>query len=317
VTDSPAVSVVVPAHNAESTIAGTLAALAAQDIGEPYEVVVVDDASTDGTAAAASAAEGSVTLIPGPGEGAAAARNAGARHARAPVLAFTDSDCYPTPGWLREGLERIRAGADLVQGLVRAAPSELEGPFVRRFWVTRDLGLHETANMFVKRSAFQSVDGFEPLVDHGGGRPMGEDTWFGWRLRRRGAAYEFAPDVVVEHEVFDRGGREFVRERLRDGHFAAIAAAVPELRRTLFYRRVFLSRRSAAFDAALLGLAAATVRRSPLPLLACVPYALQLRAAVEGWGRAGPRFAAIHAVGDALGLISRLHGSIRSRTPVL
>jgi hypothetical protein len=96
-----------------------------------------------------------------------------------------------------------------------------------------------------------------------------------------------------------------------------MAAAIPELRRSLFFGRVFLSRRSAAFDGALGGLVVALARRSAWPLVACVPYAVILGQAVKGWRRVRLRLAAIHALSDAVGLISLLRGSLRTRTPVL
>ena len=60
---APAVSVIVPAHNAERTLARTLAALAGQDLSEPYEVIVVDDGSADATAVLAERAGESVRVI--------------------------------------------------------------------------------------------------------------------------------------------------------------------------------------------------------------------------------------------------------------
>src|SRR4051812_19242261 len=98
--DPPAVSVIVPARNAARTIGDTLAALARQDLSAPYEVVVVDDGSDDGTAEVAEHAGGAVRVIRSEGRGPGPARNAGAKESRAPVLAFTDADCVPTSGWL-------------------------------------------------------------------------------------------------------------------------------------------------------------------------------------------------------------------------
>ena len=186
---TPAVSVIVPAKDAAATITATLEALAAQDFEEGFEVVVVDDGSADETRAIAAAAD--TVVVDGPGFGAGPARNAGVAVARAPLLAFTDADCAPDPGWLSAGVARLRAGTELVQGRVVPAREDPGGPFSRRFWVSRDVGLHETANLFVTREAFDRVAGFQPLLEHlivGRGRPMGEDTWFGWRLRRSGAS---------------------------------------------------------------------------------------------------------------------------------
>src|SRR5687767_11645745 len=95
-------SVIVPARDAEATLGDTLDALAGQEMSAEYEVIVVDDGSSDGTVAIAEHAPGVKLLRQdrlGPGE----ARNTGARVARGRVLAFTDADCRPIPGWLRAG----------------------------------------------------------------------------------------------------------------------------------------------------------------------------------------------------------------------
>ena len=153
-------SVIVPARDAAPTLARTLACLKAQALEERFEVIVVDDGSRDGTAAIARAAAPLVQVISltdshGPG----AARNHGVRAARAPVLAFTDADCFPTAGWLAAGL-RALAGADLVQGRVDPDPSVRRTPFDRTLAVAGDGGFYQTANLFVRREIFEAVGGF-------------------------------------------------------------------------------------------------------------------------------------------------------------
>src|SRR5438874_11533006 len=98
------VTVVVPARNAEATLGRTLDAIASQCLDEPWETIVVDDGSSDGTVAIAERAPGGVTLLRADAAGPAAARNRGAEAARGEVLAFTDADCFPAPGWLGAGL---------------------------------------------------------------------------------------------------------------------------------------------------------------------------------------------------------------------
>src|SRR5207253_2668297 len=137
---------IVPARDAAETIGATLTALQAQDLVE-HEVIVVDNGSHDPTAALARDAGARVLQLPR-GQGPGAARNAGAAAARGAVLAFTDADCEPAPGWLRAGLAAIDDGLDLVQGRVEPNRGVRRGPFDRSLWVTRAWGLFETADLF-------------------------------------------------------------------------------------------------------------------------------------------------------------------------
>jgi glucosyl-dolichyl phosphate glucuronosyltransferase len=101
---SPVASIVIPTRNRRATLVPLVEALLPQAGAANAEVVVVDNGSSDGTA------EALATLVPTAGErlrtvvegepGATRARNAGARAARGPVLAFTDDDALPRPGWL-------------------------------------------------------------------------------------------------------------------------------------------------------------------------------------------------------------------------
>ncbi|HEX6116158.1 MAG TPA: glycosyltransferase family A protein [Solirubrobacterales bacterium] len=313
--DEAAISVVIPARNAAGTLPRTLAALADQDLGEPYEVIVVDDGSTDATAAIAAAAPG-VTLVAERGAGPGPARNAGVAAARGDVLAFTDADCCPAPDWLRRGLEAV-AAADLVQGRVAAEPGTPVGPFDRTVTVDAERGLYETANLIVRRPLFERLGGFEDWLPASLGKPLAEDLWLGWRARRAGARTAYCDRALVHHAVFARGPAGYVAERARLVYFPAIAAKMPELRGTFFWRRWFLNERSAAFDAAVLGAALAVRSRSPLPLAAAIPYARIARRRARPFGARAPLVAAADLAADAVGLAALAIGSFRSRTPLL
>jgi glycosyltransferase involved in cell wall biosynthesis len=313
---APLVSVIVPARDAAGTIGRALEALAAQDLDGPFEVVVVDDGSGDATVRIARAAAGPVRVLEEPRRGTADARNSGAAAARAPVLAFTDADCFPAPGWLRAGLAAL-ASADLVQGRVQPPPGEPLGPFDRTVWVDAERGFYETANLFVTRELFDRVGGFEDWLETGGEKLLAEDVWFGWRCVRAGAGTRFAPDALVHHAIFPRGPLGYVGERLRLRYFPAIARKVPEFRRRTLFGRVLLSRRSAAFDAAVVGGVAAGAARSPLPLLAAAPYGFMVARSALPWRRRAPLVAAVGVAADAVGFGSLLFGSVRWRSPVL
>ena len=311
------VSVIVPARDAAKTLTETLEALAAQDLDRPYEVIVVDDASVDGTAELAASAPGPVTLLrherplgPGP------ARNTGAARARSGALAFTDADCRPRPDWLRNGLEALE-NAELVQGAVRPDPAVEPRPFDRSVWVGAEVGLYETANLFVRRDVFERLGGFEDWLGARIGKPLAEDLWLGWRARRGGARIAFCETALVEHAVFRRGPISYVAERARVTYFPDIAEKVPELRSELFFGRLFLNRRTAAFDAAGVGTVTAAALSSPLPLAAAVPYVWIAARSARRWGRRAPMVAAVEVAADAVGLVALAAGSARRRTVVL
>lgn len=313
----PAVSVVVPAYNAAATLPATLEALAVQDLAEPYEVIVVDNGSDDRTGEVAAQAPGPVSVIRKPPGRAGSARNRGAEAARAPAVAFTDADCRPTPGWLREGLAALR-DADLVQGAVRPDPRDPLGPFDRTVWVVGPAGLYETANLFCDRELLRRIGGFEDRIPARLSAPFGEDAWLGARAARAGARTAFCEQALVHHAVFPRGPHGYVAERLRSRHFPALVAEIPELRDQLLVGRLFLSRRSTALDAAVCGLGVAIASRSALPLLAAVPYAWIAGRRAARWGRRqGPLVAGVDLAADAVSLGALAWGSLRARSLVL
>lgn len=271
-TTDPLASVVVSARNAEATLGRALRCLVAQDVSFRYEVVLVDNGSSDHTAAIAEAAGPSVRLVRLEGGGATpvASRNLGVEASRGRLLAFTDADCFVTAGWLAAGVAALET-ADLVQGRVLPEPDVPLGPFDRSLWVTAPVGLWETASLFMTRELFDATSGFEDLLSLPDGRPMGEDVWLGWRAKRLGARSTFC-DALVHHVVFPRGAYDYVTEHARRRHFPEMVARMPELRGSFLYRRCFLDARTAAFDLALAAVVAAAISRRAWPAAAVLPY---------------------------------------------
>jgi glycosyltransferase involved in cell wall biosynthesis len=315
----PVASVIVPARNAQDTLPRTLAAVAGQDLEGGYEVIVVDDGSTDGTAAVARAAGGPVSVVQQPALGPAAARNRGVQSASGAAIAFCDADVFPAVGWLEAGVRALQF-ADIVQGRVLPDPEGGLGPYDRAIWIAFDAGLWQTANLFTTRELFDRVGGFEEWIRPRAGKALAEDVWFGYKALRLGARPAFCPEALAHHAVFERSWRGYVAERRRLEYFPAMAAKMPELRRRFLYRRLFLTERSAMFDLAIAASVAATVLRSPLPMLAIGPYVRTLRTHSKRAWPAGPRASVVAAAdlaADLVGLAALIDGSVRYRSPVL
>jgi glycosyltransferase involved in cell wall biosynthesis len=310
-------SVVVPARDAAATIGATLDAIAAQRGAPAFDVVVVDNGSRDDTAEVAEAHPLRPRVLRRQrGAGPGAARNDGVAAAAGAVIAFTDADCVPVPGWLAEALAVLeRGGVGFVQGPIRPAPGR-RGPFDRTLEVSVETGLYETANLVARREWVERAGGFVDFID--AGAPFGEDAAMVWRARRAGARTAFAPGAVVHHSVFPRDAAGFVTERERLRHFPALAREIPELRDAFFERGVFLSRHTAMFDAAVAAALAAAAVRSPLPLAAALPYAIRVRRLARHWPEHPAwRLAAVTVLADAVAAAALVRGSVEQRTVVL
>jgi len=108
-TKEPVVSVVIPAFNAAATISDTLASVFAQTLDD-FEVIVVDDGSSDGTAQVVSSVRDTrIRIITQPNQGVAAARNTGIEAARGGLVAFVDADDLWLPAKLERQVSLLRA----------------------------------------------------------------------------------------------------------------------------------------------------------------------------------------------------------------
>lgn len=212
---APDVSVVVPVRNAAGTIAECLdSVLALSYPSDAFEVVVVDNASTDGTPAILERYAGRVRLLHEPSRGPSPARNAGVRHARGDVIAFTDADCQVDPGWLTELVPAVRAeDVGMAGGRVLATqPCN----YVERFGET----IHDqeraitasappyviAANCAARRSTLEAIGGFDPAF------PRGQDADLSFRLGAAGHRLVFAGGATVYHR-----NEQTLRGLMREG----------------------------------------------------------------------------------------------------
>lgn len=334
----PRVSVIIPAHDSAATLDRTLDALRRQILGDEFEVIVVDDGSSDETPEIVLRHEPFARLVRlEHNSGAGSARNHGVSVARAPVLAFTDADCFPTEDWLARGLDAL-ADAELVQGRVIPDPAVGRTPFDRSLSVERDHAFYQTANLIVSREIFDLVGGFSDWARDDGysrigrsrrpGRPVGEDTLFGWNALRCGAKSTFAREALVYHVVTPGSVREAMADRWHwTTKMPGLVRLVPELRRTRLYRRWFFDYWTAYFDLAILGLCAAALRRRKLYAAAAIPYARRLRQDAGGYdfgaGARGARLRRVltYVLGtsavDGVTVAGLIFGSIARRCLVL
>jgi GT2 family glycosyltransferase len=257
---SPRVSVVVCAYNAERTMEPCLASL--EELNYPdYEVIVVNDGSTDRTLEIARCFP-YARIISQPNKGLSVARNVGAEAATGEIVAYTDSDCVADPDWLTylvstmERKQLVACGGpnfpppedSLVPSAVAVSPG---GP-------THVLLTDETAehiagcNMAFRRHALLGLGGFDPTY-----RAAGDDVDMCWRFQDAGHTIGFSPAAIVWHFRRNTVGAYLCQQR-GYGKAEALVYAKHPLRFNLFGQAKWLGRIYGDLSASLL------VSRKPL-----------------------------------------------------
>ncbi len=325
---TPSVSVVMVTHQRRELVGRTLHALAAQTL-PPKEVVVVDNATTDGTSELledwVAGPDLQLTVLRSEHNASTSvARNRAAAVTTADVVAFTDDDCRPVPTWLEALAASFREDTSLVQGRTTADPSQQVEPLSRTQWTPAEYGLYETCNIAYRRDVFDRVGGFdEGLATHVarvlGPRlerfPFGEDTDLGWRVRRLLGGTRYSSTAVVHHHVFPPAPRLLVRRAAISAGFPVLVDRVPELRREFLWRRLFLGRPRLEFLAMVAGVVAAP--RRPAAALAAAPYLWTRLQPLRRGRKDRLRALPVHLARDAVEETALLYGSVRARTPVL
>ena len=299
----PHVAVVVPTVDRVDLLARCLAGIAGQQL-DRAEVLVVHDGDPGVTALLQEWSQ----RLPLRGlqigqRGASDKRNAGWRATTAELVAFTDDDCEPAPGWLAELRRAACGGAGLVAGPVSPHPddADVHGTWARTV-VAEAPGLYPGCNLMVRRELLHRTGGFDP------GLAGGEDTDLAWRVLDTGCETAWAAQARVWHAVRPVTFPAHLRSLPRWSSLPLVARRHPQLRR-FAHRRVFWKDTHPAACLALAGLAAAAVDRRAL--LATVPL-LHRRVRAAGW-RAGVQL----AVADVAEAAVLTAGSIRHRSVLL
>jgi GT2 family glycosyltransferase len=219
----PAVSVVVCSYNGGRTLAQCLQSLMRLEYPD-YEIILIDDGSTDNTAEIAARFP-DVRTIRQANQGLSAARNVGLHAARGSIVAYVDSDAYADPHWLAHLVAQLeRSGADAVGGpnlapedgrisaCVAAAPGQpmhvLESDQVAEHI--------PGCNMAFRREALQAINGFDPQF-----LKAGDDVDVCWRLQQAGYWITFAPGAFVWHHR-RQSPRAYLRQQAGYGEAEAL-----------------------------------------------------------------------------------------------
>jgi cellulose synthase/poly-beta-1,6-N-acetylglucosamine synthase-like glycosyltransferase len=237
---SPLLSVVVPAFNAEKTLRGCLSALVSQEFPqEQYEVIVVDNGSSDGTWAIVQSYRPAVHgLQETTAQGSYAARNAGVRTSRGRLIAFTDADCVPDPKWLRCLVEKF-ANPSLGAVAGEILPFDTGTPAEKFAAQTRMLSQSKTrnhpyrpyaitANVAFRREVFEEIGLFHSGLKSGG------DADLCWRMQAQtGWELAFTDAAIVLHH-HRTSWRELWKQFVRYGEGnAALQALYTDYREPL------------------------------------------------------------------------------------
>ena len=196
----PRISVIVCSFNGSPTIRDTLNGLRNLDYPD-FEVIVVNDGSTDSTPKIAS--EYPFKLISTENRGLSNARNTGIDAATGDIIAFIDDDAYPDPHWLRflalafkEGKYAGVGGPNLPipeDGWKSEAVANAPGP--NPVLHTDRVAEHiPGCNMAFKRDALKEIGGFDPVF-----RTAGDDVDLCWRIRQSGGTIGYSSAAVVWH----------------------------------------------------------------------------------------------------------------------
>lgn len=223
----PRISVIIPVYNGERYLAETIQSILAQTL-LPLEIIVVDDGSTDGTAAIAQSFPTLVRYVYQPNQGVAYSLNRGIQLAQGDFLAFLDSDDL----WLPEKLARQMA--------VLEADSRLEAVFtyIRQFYspdVEQKIRLthrytHEVLpgyhsdTLLIRAEAFQRIGPFDtsvPLV-----------TFMSWFAHAQdlGLRYTTMPDILVLRRIHDRNMTIYQKQKSRSEYFQMLKANITRRR---------------------------------------------------------------------------------------
>ena len=196
-------SIIVPTWNAEKILPLCLQALERQTIAKDrYEIIVIDDGSTDHSAEIVQKFSAGYHFQEN--QGPAAARNRGAALSKGSIIFFTDADCVPDPNWLEEmSAPFARTEVTAVKGAYRTEQKSIVARFAQLEFEERfamleknnSIDMVDTYSAGFRKEIFQALGGFDtrfPAANN-------EDTELSYRMAEQGHTMVFNPRAVVRH----------------------------------------------------------------------------------------------------------------------
>ena len=197
------ISVVIPCYNCANTISQTLASLNQQDFSESFEIIVVNNNSSDNSYDVIKSFSNVKLLHETEIQNAAASRNRGIDNAQGNIIAFIDADCIAASNWLSEGIKGFKK-SDLsrVGGRVQVSPLSPSSNSIEildtlySFCQRQLVEQYQTAmtgNLFIRKSLFEKIGYFNPKFFEL------EDIEFGQRAAQEGFSIDYVKNSVVFH----------------------------------------------------------------------------------------------------------------------
>ncbi|MAZ84417.1 MAG: hypothetical protein CME90_12545 [Hoeflea sp.] len=198
-------SIIVPVYNNPADLRKCIESLKALDYpAQKYEIIVVDNNSTDGTAAVAREL-GVTCLSETRFQSSYAARNTGIKAAKGTFIAFTDSDCVADKNWLKaiDAVSEDNSAGCFAGEILSVPPTTTVERFSDKIGLLRQKGplsgwhfkpYAQTANAVYRKSVFNKIGLFDPTTNSGG------DAAIAWRmLDKTSYTIRFVPEAIVYH----------------------------------------------------------------------------------------------------------------------